>query len=885
MLYTCLSLLILLICFTAYLLNQQKSREAQRLENKINRINFLAQSVNEQALIDVDYSKVEVNCEALFEDEDVVGITLTDIYDNVKVDLKDKNDTDTTLHITKNLVINKPNSNTKLAKINITYTESKIKRNLAALRNNMISLIAGMIALISLIFFGISNIISRPVNSIISSLQKIDNGDLTHRMSLTNNDEFKQIQDHFNKMVGSIKDKKDQLEEINHQLVAEIDERQRTMQILSNIISNIPYSVFWKNTALEYTGCNENFQQDQQKTQEQIVGKTDLQLASTEKLAKFHQNIDRQVIDSKQAVIELEHAELRSGQEVIYSTSRVPLYNENREVIGLLGIYADITERKHKEQELKSAKEAAEAANKAKSEFLANMSHEIRTPMNGIMGMAEILSHTEMDEDQKKYVGLIKTSTDSLLQIINDILDISRIEAGRIDFNDAEFNLAVMVEKVIDTFSVTAHDKSLELLYHIAPDVNIELHGDGDRLKQVLNNVIGNAVKFTDEGQVYVNISKLEQNEKTCTLQFTVKDTGIGIPKEKLDAVFDSFTQVDSSYSRRFGGTGLGLAISKRLIEMMEGSIRVESELGKGSTFYFTIPFPYKKEAYIEQPKLPASLQKLKVLVVDDNESSKDLLQKILKNMNCLVDAVTSASQGLELLQNAKQAPYSVLFTDLTMPNKDGIDLIAEATEQNTLANTAIVLMISSTDAKNAKEKLDKGKKLNVQKHLVKPLKNIEIQQMLVQLMKQQQSQRKLIKTDYTEQQKPVTTIVRDKPLKVLVAEDHILIQNITKMMLEKRGYQVVTVSNGQEAIDAFDNSFDLIIMDIQMPVVDGVTATNEIRARESGKKIPIIALTAHAQSGDKERFLESGMDDYVSKPYKADDFYKVLDKHIGQPA
>lgn len=890
-LYTLLPLVVLFAAFSIYLVNQQRAYENKRLENKIERTNQLIESINQEPLWNVDYNSVQINFESVFQDEEMVEIKFTDNKGNMRL-FSEKEDRDKK-YAEVNHLIPILKDNEILGEVSVTYTTAKIEQNLVDIRNRMMLLMLIMLTILLVIYFKISNIISKPVNSIIESLQLLDKGDLMHKMKLTSEDEFQQIQNHFNKMVKSIRISKGELETTNIQLVEEIIEREKTelelsqqQGILFNIISNVPYSVFWKDTELTYVGCNENFAKGLDCKMTDIIGKNDYYLVD-EEIADFYAKLDNQVIQHNKPIIELEHTFERRGKSVTISMSRVPLRDERGRTIGIVGIYADITERKLKEKELILAKESAEIANKAKTEFLANMSHEIRTPMNGIMGMAEILVHTKLDKEQEKYVGLIRTSTDSLLQVINDILDISKIEANKIELEEIEFDLVEVVEKTIDTFAVAAHTKGIELLYWLSPAIQTKLIGDPGRLKQILINIIGNAVKFTQTGEVRLRVDSVEDRNNQTTLKFNISDTGIGIPEDKLNAIFESFAQADNSYTRQYGGTGLGLSISKKLVSLMGGQLGVSSNLAQGSTFYFTLPFEYRYPRLFQIPELPMDLRGLNVIVTDDNKSVRNILKASLQNMGC---KVRLAEDGIECLSaivyGSSYKTYDVVLLDLHMPEMDGITVLEKLQSHLNLGKT-VIMLINSIDAKDAKSDLQICQRLGVKHYLVKPLKITEIHQTIIELATAKEVAAGNVIAEVATDQKENITAAPPKPnkkMKVLVVEDHAINQNITRILLENMGHEVTLAANGQQAIDMFSDIYDLVLMDIQMPGVDGLTATKEIRQKRGGKRIPIIALTAHAQSGDKERFLESGMDDYIAKPYKAKEFYRIVSKYFNNP-
>ncbi len=565
-----------------------------------------------------------------------------------------------------------------------------------------------------------------------------------------------------------------------------------------------------------------------------------------------------------------EHRMVAADGSIVWLRTSVRLVGSGK-AKELVGVMTDITERK-------KAQEAAESASRAKSEFLASMSHEIRTPMNGIMGMTELVLDSDLTLEQREYLNTVRMSSESLLLIVNDILDFSKIEAGKLELDPAPFQLHESIEETMKTLAFRAHEKGLELLCDIKPQVPDQVVGDCARIRQVIVNLVGNAIKFTERGQVELEVGLDSQDHDKLQLHFIVRDTGIGIAPEKQRLIFEAFSQADGSTTRRFGGTGLGLTISSRLVHAMGGKIWVESQPGRGSSFHFTVcaGVSAKTSPAPEQAE-DLSLAGIPVLVVDDNFTNRRILTEMFWMWRMKPAEAASGQEALAHLRRASERgdPFALVVTDVHMPEMDGFDLTGQIKQTPSLASVVIMMLTSG----ESRGDIQRSRDLGVSVHLMKPVRRAELRSAIVKALRDRSGRES--EREPASQVSQLCAGQTSAPSRVLLAEDNAVNQRLAQRILEKAGHSVVVVGNGKDALAALQKeTFDLVLMDVQMPEMDGFEATRTIRENEvvTQRHTPILAMTAHAMIGDRERCLEAGMDGYLSKPIRATDLLNFIE-------
>jgi len=740
------------------------------------------------------------------------------------------------------------------------------------------AVLLGSLFVALLLSLRLHRVISGPIRELAETASMVSaRENYSIRAKKSSQDEIGTLFDQFNGMLERIQLRDAAIQKAHDELEKRVEER---TSFLNALIENSPLAILVLDPEQKIQLCNPAFESLFQFTRKEVLGKSlDGILAEGEMMTDIREILR----EAREKPVHRLTRRMRKDRTLVDVDVQTVALVVGGQLAGTLSIYQDISVRKRAEQAMLEAKEAAEASSRAKSEFLANMSHEIRTPMNGIMGMTELVLDTKLDADQREYLNLAKSSADALLSLINDILDFSKIEAGKLEIDAIPFNLGDVIGDTLKALSLRASQKGLELAYDVQPDAPGALVGDPGRLRQILVNLVGNAIKFTKHGEVIVQVLEEQCTENDAQLQFTVSDTGIGIPAEKQSAIFEAFTQADGSMSRTYGGTGLGLTISMRLVALMKGRIWVESEPGKGSRFHFTAHFELQKpESRIAEPRDRGVLRDMRVLVVDDNATNRKILSKILASWGAQPTPAESGAQAIECMREFQRLGkrFPLILLDAQMPEMDGFAL-AESIKRNPEWGTATIMMLSSAgqrgDAKRCRE-------IGVAAYLTKPVGQDELLRAILTALGGRSAP-----------ESPAVVITRhllrekSHQLRILLAEDNAVNQKLAVRLLEKRGHTVTVAGNGKEAVAAFqENTFDLVLMDVQMPEMDGFEATAAIREveKQSGNHLPVIAMTAHAMVGDRERCLAAGMDDYLTKPIRPQDLNDMLTKYSpGAPA
>lgn len=652
----------------------------------------------------------------------------------------------------------------------------------------------------------------------------------------------------------------------------------RERDLLKTIIDNVPDLIYVKDRAGRFRTANAALLKLLKiEDVEGLIGKTDYDFSPPEMACNYVAD-DQIVMRSGEALLDREETHhTEAGEPLWLLTTKVPLFDTEGKVNGVVGIGHDITARKRADEEILKAKVIADKANRAKSDFLANMSHEIRTPMNAIIGMTGLVLDTKLDPTQRNFLSMVQESGDALLGVINDILDFSKIEAGKLDLEQRAFDLHESLGDTMKTLGLRAHGKEIEIAFRVDPDVPRYVVGDAGRLRQVIVNLVGNAIKFTEEGEVVVEVTRLPSHTDAVILEVKVRDTGIGIPPEKCKTIFHEFEQADTSTTRKYGGTGLGLAITSRLVELMGGDIRVKSVEGQGSSFTFQVCFTAPPTDIQEHDaRGVVVVGGTRVLIVDDNETNRTILNEMLTNWGMLPTLAESGELAVNELKHAQQSgqPIGLVISDVNMPGMSGYEFV-EKVRQDPDLDEVQVIMLTSGGRKGDPGTVDE---LRVSGRLMKPVKQSELFNAII---------RALGVTAPEGSDNAIEEQLRIDlgSLRILLVEDNIINQRLALGLFAKHDHQVAVANNGREAVDILaTQAFDVVLMDVQMPIMDGFEATKLIRQREakSGTHQPIVAMTARAMKGDREKCLTAGMDEYVAKPIRVAKLYEKLAVVLG---
>ncbi len=662
--------------------------------------------------------------------------------------------------------------------------------------------------------------------------------------------------------------------------VALIEER----QLLHTLMDNLPDVIYFKDRESRFTRINQaHAKVFGLSDPAQAIGKTDFDFFAEEHARQAFAD-EQEIIRTGQPILAKEEKETwPDGRETWVSTTKMPRRDANGNILGTFGVSRDVTERKQVEVEMQKAMKAAEEANRAKSEFLANISHELRTPMNAVIGLTELALATGLDSEQRRYLELVESSANSLLALINDILDFSEIDGRKFELESTPFSLAEAVDEALRPLSIQAYRKGLEMAYGVSPRIPLALLGAPVRLKQVLVNLVGNAIKFTKQGEVVVRAGLESQEAKAVGLHFTVADTGVGIPADKLEMIFEAFTQVDGSMTRRFEGSGLGLAICAELVGMMGGRIWVESDLGKGSTFHFSVRLGRVEGAACPREEAPRDLLcGLPVLVVDDHAASREIVGEILRHLGMIPTLAESTETALAVIRSAQdsESPFRWALLDAQMPGGDGFSL-AEQARRIPGFSAAILMMLPPHDAGREAARC---RELGIKDYLTKPVRESELAEAMVRALDKSAS------AGEGHAQVRGSAQELGRVLRILLTENNEVSQVLVTRLLEKRGHEVVVAVDGVEALAALENTntegFDLALLDVQMPRMNGLEVTRAIREKElnTGRHLPILAMTALALGSEEEGCRAAGMDGYIAKPIRANDFFAMIQGVAVQP-
>ena len=646
--------------------------------------------------------------------------------------------------------------------------------------------------------------------------------------------------------------------------------------LLQSLMDHLPDSIYFKDVGSRFIrGSRAQAVKFGYNSPDEIMGKTDADIFSHEHAQAARKDELEIMRTGKPIHGKIERETWDDSPDTWASTTKMPLRDQSGNIVGTFGVSRNVTAQIRAEEALRKAKEEADQANRAKSDFLANMSHEIRTPMNAVIGISELLLDSDLTDYQREYLNMVLSSGEALLELINHILDFSKIEAGKLELDPQPFDLRDLVGDTVRTLSVRAQNKNLELLFSVANDVPHRLVGDRARLRQVLVNLLGNAIKFTAEGEVVLDVSKKSRSEESVTLEFQVRDSGIGIAEDKLDTVFNDFEQADSSTTRQYGGTGLGLSISRQLIELMDGTIQLKSKLGQGSTFIFDATMQVEEADAQHRAMRINALAGTRALIVDDNDTNRRILCDMLSGWGMQPSSIKTPAEAIAKLKESQQAgePLPLVVTDFQMPRVNGLDFVQLIRDEPEIAGATVIMLTSGMKPNHAA----RIKELGIVGRLTKPVKQAEVFEAVVAALK-------LPSPEQSTSAPTDRVAASSKSLNLLLAEDNIVNQKLAVGILESIGHAVTVANHGREALELWQQgTFDAILMDVQMPEMDGLEATRAIRKIESEhgdtQHTVIVAMTAHARDSDRRDCLDAGMDNYMSKPIRIAELRNLLEE------
>lgn len=871
-----------LIVFGLFELNARRSAE-QQLQVKLDRLVEIQSAVVAESLWNVADEQIKLILAALTIDADVLAAAVYDERDRIVAEVGDTESLETArFSASEDINYDAGDQEVKIGTLRIALTEARLGA-LARERLSLVVVLAGilLIAVIGATLIANRRIIGRPLRLMMDAINQAQADTPRKRVDWHSDDEIGQVVAAFNEMQDRQNAYEQQLRSANDELERRVEERtaelagaeataQEARNQLTDAIESISegFALFDKEDGLLVTN---------QRYREIMLGDANAELATgtpfreivkqaagSNRFPNAEQDrktwIERQI--SRHKTVSAPHIQELSGNQW------QQISNRRTDSGGTVAVHSDITEIKRISDELKRAKDAAEAANEAKSAFLATMSHEIRTPLNGIIGMSTLLSGTELDDEQRDFADTIATAADTLLTIISDILDFSKVEAGALELERTPMDLVETIESSVELVASKAAEKGIELACRINPDVPAAIIGDPVRLKQILMNLLNNAVKFTDVGEVVLTVSTMTPEasspDENTLLTFSVRDTGIGIPADRMDRLFKSFSQVDASTTRRYGGTGLGLVITKRLVELKGGEISVESKVGEGTVFSFTIPGEVARMP--DRASRDAQLAAIKgrrILIVDDNRTNRLILNEKLRSWELQPHAMDDPHEALSLLKSGEK--FDLVIIDYKMPGMNGFELTDAI--RDALKDDAPPMMLFSSISPMEEQFREGAAKRDYAAAISKPARSAQLLTAFTRVLAPEST------VNNTAPEKTETKSEEVEDLRILLVDDNKINQKVGRKILARLGYDPVVVSSGEEAVDCCKNDpYDIVLMDIEMPDMDGIAATNQIRSILKENEVPfIVALTANAMNSERENYLQSGMDDYLSKPIDVD--------------